>query len=87
MKVELIEDWKIAWRKSSVFLNLVWGTAVTVFIGSPVAQQAQLLSLLGFDGDAALAAFDFFAKVAAAVAAATIAARVTKVTRTAPAEQ
>lgn len=73
--IDNARDW---WKMTSVQLQLVWGVMCSVFVALPKDQQAGLLSLIGFNGDAVLAAFVFFSQVSAGVAAATVAARLTK---------
>lgn len=73
--IDNARDW---WRMTSVQLQIVWGVMCATFIALPHDHQVSLLNLLGFNGEAVLAAFVFFTQVSAGVAAATVAARLTK---------
>jgi hypothetical protein len=72
----LIENWRQAWKMLSVQVQLLWGTSCGVFVALPQDQQGAMLSLLGLEAGG-VAAATFVAKVAAAFAAVTVAARVT----------
>ncbi len=75
MLIDNARDW---WKMASVQLQLVWGVMCAVFVALPHDQQVSMVTLMGFDGEAVLAAFVFFTQVSAGVAAATIAARLKK---------
>lgn len=76
--MKLIDNASAWWRMTSVQLQMVWGVMCATFVALPPDQQVSLLDLMGFNGEAVLAAFVFFSQVSAGVAAATVAARLTK---------